>query len=50
MKLNFWKYQGNGNDFVIIEDLENTVNLTVGANTEKYVTGTLALVPMDLCC
>lgn len=28
MKTDFWKYQGNGNDFVIIDDLENTVNLT----------------------
>ena len=28
MKLNFWKYQGNGNDFVIIEDLKHEIELS----------------------
>lgn len=28
MTLEFWKYQGNGNDFVVIEDLNETIQLT----------------------
>ncbi|HEY9115544.1 MAG TPA: diaminopimelate epimerase [Bacteroidales bacterium] len=28
MKLNFWKYQGNGNDFVIIDDLKEETELS----------------------
>lgn len=28
MKLNFWKYQGNGNDFVIIDDMKHEIELS----------------------
>jgi diaminopimelate epimerase len=30
MKLNFWKYQGNGNDFVIIDDLNEEIKFSSG--------------------
>lgn len=30
MEINFWKYQGNGNDFVIIDSREGSIELSAG--------------------